>query len=126
MKSDNRSTGEGRKMTDVTVIGTGVMGSALMHALSGSGAEVTVWNRTKEKAEALSGPKVRVVESVAGAIESSPLTIMVVSDQELSRNIIRESGADLHGRAIASTSFVTPNQGQAFDTIVNCGRKGCL
>jgi 3-hydroxyisobutyrate dehydrogenase-like beta-hydroxyacid dehydrogenase len=119
MTLDTRLTGESRKMTDVTVIGTGVMGSALVHALTGSGAEVTVWNRTKKKAEALSGPKVRVVESIAGAIKSSPLSIIVVSDQELSQNLIKESGADLDGRAIASTAFVTPDQGHAFDTIVN-------
>lgn len=46
-------------MGDVSVIGTGTMGSALVEALAASGAEVSVWNRSREKAEALSGPTAR-------------------------------------------------------------------
>ena len=48
------------QMSNVSVIGTGAMGSALVEGLKASGARVTVWNRTKEKAEALSGPRVRL------------------------------------------------------------------
>jgi cation diffusion facilitator CzcD-associated flavoprotein CzcO len=58
-------------MSDVSVIGTGSMGSALVEVLAGSGAEVTVWNRTRETAEALSRPKIRLAESPAEALSSS-------------------------------------------------------
>jgi 3-hydroxyisobutyrate dehydrogenase-like beta-hydroxyacid dehydrogenase len=85
-------------MSDVSVIGTGVMGSALVEALAASGADVTVWNRTKEKAEALSGPRVRLAESVAEALRMSPLTIVSVSDHELARTLVEAAGADLQGR----------------------------
>ena len=34
----------------VTVIGTGVMGSALARALAGAGHQVTAWNRTRSRA----------------------------------------------------------------------------
>lgn len=43
-------------MSDVSVIGCGNMGSALIGALADAGREVTIWNRTREKAEALAGP----------------------------------------------------------------------
>lgn len=107
-----------RQMSDVSVIGTGVMGSALVEVLAVSGAAVTVWNRTKEKAEALSGPRVHVVDSTAEALTSSPITIIVVSDQELSRTLVKKADADLNGKVVASTSFVTPDQANAFNSVV--------
>jgi 3-hydroxyisobutyrate dehydrogenase-like beta-hydroxyacid dehydrogenase len=94
------------------------MGSALVEALAGSGAEATVWNRTRNKAEALAGPTVRLAESAAEALASNPLTIVSVSDHELVRTIVEESGVDLDGKVVTSTSFVTPDQGQAFATVV--------
>lgn len=105
-------------MSDVSVIGTGVMGSALVEALSSAGAEVVVWNRTREKAEHLSGPRVRLAASVAEALSSSPLTIMAVTNQKLSRALIEESGADLRGKAVAPLSFVTPEEARDYDAMV--------
>lgn len=102
-------------MSDVSVIGTGAMGSALVEALEASGAVVTVWNRTKDKAEALSGPKVRVTESVGEALRSSPVTIVALLDHEVGRDLVEAAGVDLDGTVIASTSFVTPDQAQALD-----------
>jgi 3-hydroxyisobutyrate dehydrogenase-like beta-hydroxyacid dehydrogenase len=101
-------------MSDVSVIGTGAMGSAL----AASGAEVTVWNRTSEKAEALSGPRVRLAESVGETLTASPLTIVSVSDHEVARALVEFAGQDLDGKVVASTSFVTPDQAQAFSSVV--------
>ncbi len=106
-------------MSDVSVIGTGNMGSALVEALAASGAEVTIWNRTREKAEALAGPRVSLAESVAEALTSSPLTIVAVSGHELSRTLVEEAGADLNGKVVASTSFVTPDQGRVYAAAVS-------
>ena len=106
-------------MSDVSVIGSGAMGSALVEAFAASGAEVTVWNRTRHKAEALSGPRIRVAESAAEALTSSPLTIVAVSDQDVSRTLVESAGTDLTGKVVASTSFVTPDQGRAYDAVVS-------
>jgi 3-hydroxyisobutyrate dehydrogenase-like beta-hydroxyacid dehydrogenase len=107
------------QMSDVSVIGTGAMGSALVEGLKASGARVTVWNRTKEKAEALSGPRVRLAESVDEALTSSPLTIMSVSDHEVARTLVEGVRQDLAGRVVASTSFVTPDQARELGTVVS-------
>jgi 3-hydroxyisobutyrate dehydrogenase-like beta-hydroxyacid dehydrogenase len=109
---------EGRQMSDVSVIGTGVMGSALVEVLAGSAYQVTVWNRTKEKADALSGPRVRTAESVVEALTVSPLTFVAVTSQELSRTLVEEAGADLKGKVVASASFVTPDQAKVYDAVV--------
>jgi len=100
-------------MGDVSVIGTGAMGSARAEALAASRAEVTVWNRTREKADELSRTRVRSAGSVAEALSSGPLTIVSVSDHELGRTLVEETGAELKGKVVASTSFVTPDQAQA-------------
>lgn len=38
----------GSRMSDVSIIGTGAMGSALVEALAAAEADVTVWNRTTD------------------------------------------------------------------------------
>lgn len=106
-------------MSDASVIGTGAMGSALVEALAAAGAEVTVWNRTRDKTEALSGPRVRIAESVAEALTASPLTIVSVSDHELARTLVEAAGVDLDGKVVASTSFVAPEQALAFVSVVS-------
>jgi 3-hydroxyisobutyrate dehydrogenase-like beta-hydroxyacid dehydrogenase len=106
-------------MSDVSVVGTGAMGSALVEALAAAGGAVTVWNRTTDKAETLSGRRVGVARSVAEALTASPLTIVAVSDHELARTLVQEAQQDLEGKVVASTSFVTPDQGEAFATVVS-------
>jgi 3-hydroxyisobutyrate dehydrogenase-like beta-hydroxyacid dehydrogenase len=114
--------GEAENMSDVSIIGTGAMGSALAEGLAAAGAEVAVWNRTKQRAEALSGPQVRVVSSVGEAIASSPITIVAVSDHELARSLIEMEG-DLDEKVVVSTSFATSDQAEAFAGVVT-GRGG--
>lgn len=52
-------------MSDVSVIGCGKMGSALIETLRKEENEVTIWNRTRGKAERLSGKRVTVTDSVS-------------------------------------------------------------
>jgi 6-phosphogluconate dehydrogenase (decarboxylating) len=106
-------------MSDVSVMGAGAMGSALAEAFAVSGAEVTIWNRTREKAEALSGPRIHLAESVAETLSASPMTIVSVSDHELARNLVDEAGVYLRGKVVASTSQVTLDQARAFDAVVS-------
>lgn len=106
-------------MSDVSVIGTGAMGSALVEGFEASGAQVMVWNRTREKAELLSGARVRLAESVDEALMSSPLTIMSVVDHEVARALVAGTRQDLAGRVVASTSFVTTDQAQELGNVVS-------
>jgi 3-hydroxyisobutyrate dehydrogenase-like beta-hydroxyacid dehydrogenase len=108
-------------MGDVSVIGTGAMGSALVEVLAASGAEVTVWNRTKGKAEPLAGPRVRLADSAAEALASSPLTIVSVTDHKVGRTLVEDAGRGSEGMVVASTSFATPEQAQDFDTALRAG-----
>jgi 3-hydroxyisobutyrate dehydrogenase-like beta-hydroxyacid dehydrogenase len=105
-------------MSDVSVIGAGAMGSALVEVFAASGVDVVVWNRTGAEAEGLSGPRVRVARSVGEALTSSPLAIVSVSDHQVARALVGEAGVGLGGRAVASTSPVDLDQAASFDTVV--------
>lgn len=47
-------------MSQISVLGMGNMGAALVRALVNGGTSVTIWNRTRAKAEALERPGVVV------------------------------------------------------------------
>lgn len=106
-------------MSDVTVIGAGAMGSALVEALAASGADVSVWNRTGKKAEELAGTRIRPTDSVGEALTSAPLTIVSVSGHEVGRTLVEEAGVALDGVVVASTSFVTPDQAREYAATVS-------
>jgi 3-hydroxyisobutyrate dehydrogenase-like beta-hydroxyacid dehydrogenase len=61
----------------VAVIGLGAMGSRIARRLLDAGHELTVWNRTPEKAQALGAP---VAASPAEAAASSEVVITMVAD----------------------------------------------
>jgi 3-hydroxyisobutyrate dehydrogenase-like beta-hydroxyacid dehydrogenase len=67
-------------MSDVTVLGAGLMGSAIARALLAQGLGVCVWNRTAAKTEPLIAEGAAGAESAAAAVAASPLTILMVSD----------------------------------------------
>ena len=60
---------------DVTVIGCGLMGSALARAFARGGYRVAAWNRTPERAEALAGDAVTPIRSVVDAVGASAVTV---------------------------------------------------
>jgi 3-hydroxyisobutyrate dehydrogenase-like beta-hydroxyacid dehydrogenase len=74
-------------MSDVSVIGLGLMGSAIARAFVSAGAETTVWNRTPARAAAIEGAS--VAETPAVALAASPLTVVVVSDSNGAREVIQ-------------------------------------
>ena len=65
-------------MTQVTLLGTGLMGAPMARNLVAAGLEVTVWNRSLEKARAITGAA--VAETPEGAVEGAPIVISMLSD----------------------------------------------
>lgn len=105
-------------MSDISVIGCGVMGSALIETLAEHNTRVSIWNRTRERAEELTGPQVSVVDSVDEAIARSPLILVCVAGHDVTKSLLTEAAASLDGKTIGSTSFVTHEQGRTLADLV--------
>lgn len=95
-------------MSDVSVIGCGNMGSALIRALRDAGRDVTVWNRTRDKAEALVGPTVTVADSVGEALAASPITLVSLTTYEAARELLEGEKAGLSDTILVQLSSGEP------------------
>jgi len=71
-------------VTRVAVIGLGAMGSRIARRLREAGHELTVWNRTRQRAEALSAT---VAETPADAARRAEVVITMVADPEALRAV---------------------------------------
>src|SRR5438128_1622689 len=72
-------------MTKIAVLGTGKMGGAIAQRLKVRGFDVSVWDRTKSKAEALQvGP---VVDSPADAARDADVLISMVTGPQALRDV---------------------------------------
>lgn len=95
----------------IAVLGTGRMGTALIRALIKTGHAVTVWNRTREKAEPLAAEGATVAASVAEAVRAAPTIIVNVSDYAASAALLRQKDVTtvLGGRLIVELTSGTPD-----------------
>ncbi|MEB3859844.1 MAG: NAD(P)-binding domain-containing protein, partial [Desulfurococcales archaeon] len=67
----------------IAIIGTGLMGSGVAKRLSSQGFDLTLWNRTREKAEHLaSAIGARIAGSPHEAVEGAEVAIAFLADDE--------------------------------------------
>jgi 3-hydroxyisobutyrate dehydrogenase-like beta-hydroxyacid dehydrogenase len=107
-------------MKDVSMIGLGPMGIALVRALlrGGSpdpagregGSRITVWNRTATKANALVHEGAILAPSLVAAVSASPLVIVCVADYAATHALLEtpEVARALAGKVLVQLSTGTP------------------
>jgi 3-hydroxyisobutyrate dehydrogenase len=79
-------------MTTVAILGTGKMGGAMARRLAASEFDVTLWNRTPEKAEALHIG--RVAATPADAVRDAQVVISSLTNESAIREVyLGEAGA---------------------------------
>ncbi len=90
----------------VSVVGLGLMGSALAHALISNGFTVTVWNRTPAKAEPLEKMGAHLAASVAEAAHRSEVVVLCLLDHAAARDAVmgEAAGAALGGKTLVQLS----------------------
>jgi 3-hydroxyisobutyrate dehydrogenase len=77
----------------VGLLGAGIMGAAMGRNLVEAGLEVRVWNRSREKAEAVEGAE--VADSPADAVRGADAAMTVLSDGDAVRDVMGGDGGGL-------------------------------
>ena len=84
-------------MQRIGFIGIGLMGSRMAHHLLEAGYPLTVWNRTKSKADQLVSSGAKWEESPRLVAEASDIVITIVTDSQASEDVICGSNGILEG-----------------------------
>jgi 3-hydroxyisobutyrate dehydrogenase len=75
-------------MANIAFLGTGLLGSGFVEAALGRGDTVTVWNRTREKAEALVPFGAQVAETPADAVGGAERVHLVLKDDAVVEEVL--------------------------------------
>lgn len=99
-------------MSEITLIGLGAMGSALGRALLENKFELTVWNRSPEKTEALVNLGAKAASSLEAAIDASPRIMICITEYEASRALLDQPSvvSRLANKTIIQLSTGTPGE----------------
>lgn len=109
-------------MTKLAVLGLGSMGSALAHCLLAKGYEVSVWNRTPGKAEALSKLGAQVCTSANEAIGASDFAITCIKSHKETVQLVEGLSTSLDGKTICDMSTGDTSDADALVSIL--GERG--
>ncbi|MBV9141351.1 MAG: NAD(P)-dependent oxidoreductase [Pseudonocardiales bacterium] len=81
--------------SSVAVLGTGIMGAGMARSLLRAGLDVTVWNRSAEKARPLAEDGAKVAADAADAVSSADVIVTMLFDVN--------AVAEVMGRALAAS-----------------------
>lgn len=112
----------------IAILGTGLMGSAFARVLLAGGTDLTVWNRTSERADPLVALGSDRAASAAEAVAKNDVVLLLVLDQPAVHHAL--TGLDLTGRtvvnyttgtgadAVAARDLVTAAGGRYVDAVI--------
>lgn len=106
-------------MSDISVIGLGVMGTALANTLLQKGYSVTVWNRTIEKAKRLASAGATVASSAEEAVSASPATITCIASHDQTIALLGDISASLGGKTIIELSTGGATEAEALAKLLS-------
>jgi 3-hydroxyisobutyrate dehydrogenase-like beta-hydroxyacid dehydrogenase len=96
-------------LPDVAVVGLGPMGSALARALLDGGAPLTVWNRTRSRADALVADGARTAPDLETVVRSAGLVITCLRDHGTTRDLLASVPPEAwQGRTVVVLASATP------------------
>ena len=102
-------------MNRITVIGLGLMGSALARAIHNAGHELTVWNRSPAKMQPFINDGVAGAPDLVSAIAASPVIVICIDNYAATNAMLQTEDAAslLAGRTIVQLSTGTPEEADA-------------
>jgi 3-hydroxyisobutyrate dehydrogenase-like beta-hydroxyacid dehydrogenase len=118
-------------MTTVAIVGTGRMGSAMARALAGSGLDLVLHNRTRERAEAVATELgARVADSAAQAASMADVVITMLADDAAVRATFTDPNGLIEGArpdtVLVDSSTVRPDTIRSLEGAVRQKGAGLL
>ncbi|MGW4717698.1 NAD(P)-dependent oxidoreductase [Nocardia sp. NPDC004260] len=115
-EASNRRESKGHIMSEqttaraVSVVGLGPMGQAMVRAFLAAGVEVTVWNRSPEKADAMVEIGAKRAATVAAALDANEVTVLSLTHYAAMYDVLGPATGHLDGKVIANLSSDSPEQ----------------
>ena len=101
-------------MTAIAFLGTGLMGAPMARNLAAAGHDVTAWNRSPDKARALTAYGVSAADDVADAVRDAPVVISMLSDGPASASVQDAAGpAFADGATWVEMGSIKPSEARA-------------
>lgn len=97
----------------IALLGTGLMGAPMARRLCGAGFDVTVWNRTRAKAEPLAADGARIADAATEAVRQADLAITMLEHGDAVEDLLFAQGvADAlpRGALLVDMSSIKPAQ----------------
>jgi 3-hydroxyisobutyrate dehydrogenase-like beta-hydroxyacid dehydrogenase len=123
-KHREQAVAEHTNPAPVTVIGLGLMGSALARAFLRNGHPTTVWNRSAAKADGLITEGAIRAATVGEAVSASPVVVVCALDHAAVRRVLDLAGDSLAGRVLVDLTSGTPTD--ARDTAMLAVQRGAV
>lgn len=100
--------------TKITVLGAGLMGSAIANCFVRRGYSVSAWNRTRERLAPLERIGIVAAPSVGAAISDSDVVFLIVSNYEVAGKLLEPIGAQLKGKVLVNGITGTAREARTF------------
>ncbi len=113
----------------IALLGTGLMGYAMAERMLEQGAELSVWNRTRAKAEPLGALGAHLYDSAREAIESvgdGGLVLAMLRDAPAIRAALDGAYAALPGKTFVQMSTIAPGESRALGAEIEAAGGGYL
>ena len=94
---------------EITLVGSGLLGTAIGERLLARGYRLHVWNRRQERAQALVAAGAQLAASPAEAVAAGELVITVLSDGPITAEVLlNQAGTALPGRLVLQVATIAP------------------
>jgi len=94
---------------EISLLGCGLLGTAIGERLLASGYPIHVWNRRPERTQALAAAGAQLASSPADAVAAGDLVITVLSDGPVTAEVLlHQAAAALPGRLVLQVATIAP------------------
>ncbi|WP_280441799.1 NAD(P)-dependent oxidoreductase [Nocardia brasiliensis] len=94
----------------VSVVGLGPMGQSMVRALLDAGVEVTVWNRSTDKVDAMVELGAKRADTVAAALAANDVTVLSLTHYAAMYSVLEQAADQLAGKVIVNLSSDSPEK----------------